>query len=160
MKRFAKVIAVVVTIGMITSKLYLDYSCRILDFEMDMCDEKGNVIHVAVDGILYRKSGKRWRLEGKICYGSKVFVNRGYDQDGFVREELKVSQDWSWPDEWISSFSVADIGENTYYFMVYQLRGSSKNHWDATENNTFSYFGPASRKEEAEKIRRAWVQRE
>lgn len=160
MKRSTKVIIVIVVVAAIVSKFWLDYSHRTLDLEMDMCDERGNVVHVMVNAVMHRRLGRAWRLDGfdgEICFDNKVFIRGIYEEDSLVTAEFENS---TWPDEWISSFSVADMEDGTYYFMVYQTRGESKDHWEAREDNTFHYFGPASTKEEAEKIRKAWVQKD
>ena len=164
MKKRTEIILVIVVVAAIISKFWLDYSRKTLEIEMDMCDTKGNVIHVIVNGVVHRKSGRDWRrFEGEICYDNKVFVNGTYEQeDRLVTTEFEASQTSiiSLPTEWIASFSVAERENNIYYFMTYQTNEESENPWTSREDNTFQYFGPASTKEEAEKIQKAWVKKD
>ena len=163
MKKSTKVILAAVAIAailLLSSEIWRNYSRRVLDLDMDMCDENGNVVHVIVDATQHRKPGESWRFIGQIYFDGKIFTNGRYEEERLVTTEFIASGQWAWPDEWSSSFSVAEKKDGTYYFMTYQLRGDCKDSWYANKDNTFQYFGPASTKEEAERIRDLWVQRE
>ncbi|MDE6874294.1 MAG: hypothetical protein K2P87_07525 [Lachnospiraceae bacterium] len=152
MKRTTKIILAAVAIAailLLSSEIWRNYSRRLLDLDMDMCDENGNVIHVTVDAVLHRKKGILWGFEGQIRYDGKVFTDWRYDPDRLVLGEYAASGKWGRPDEWLNGFLVADRKDGTYYFMTYQ---------ESVNGKVIDYFGPASTKEEAERINDIWVQ--
>lgn len=115
MKKSSKIL-IIITVVAFMVMLWLNYSRRVLDIEMDMCDENGNVIHVAVDAVLHRKPGKSWKFKGEVRYGDKVFTNWKYDPYRLVTVEYAASGNGEWPKEWLNSFWVADRKDGTYYF--------------------------------------------
>lgn len=142
------IIILIITIVAFVGILWRNYSRRVLDLDMDMCDENGNVIHVKVDAILHRKPGKSWKFEGEVRYGDKVFTSWKYDPSWrFVPVGLETSERMDSFYEWLNGFLVADRKDGTYYFMTYQQKGGS---------DAINYFEPASTKEEAERIEEIW----
>lgn len=162
MRKSCKVVIVaLVSISVIIAaiKIWTNYSRKILDLEMDMCDENGNVIHVIVDAVLRRGWGESWKFHGKIYYGDKTFTDWEYG-DQLVTVEFKESGNWNWPEEWINGFLFVERKEGTYYFMTYQQLGEV--YRDASGKYSYpnhtNYFGPANTKEESDRISDIWVE--
>ncbi len=83
MKKSTKIILAAVAIAaifLLSSELWRNYSRRVLDLDMDMCDENGNVVHVTVDATQHRKPGGSWRFIGQIRFNGKIFTNGRYEQ--------------------------------------------------------------------------------
>ena len=150
--KILNILALAALIISIAAKLWMSYSRKPLDLEMDMCDLNGNVIHVTVDAVLHRglKEPWNWKFKGELQFGDKVFTDSKWEER-LVPPDMKYST-MARPKEWVNSFRFREKEGETYYFMPYQC--------GYEEGDYTNYFGPASTKEEAERICDIWVHRE
>ena len=99
MKKTTKIILATIAITaifLLSSEIWRNYSRRVLDLDMDMCDENGNVVHVTVDATQHRKPGESWRFIGQIYFDGKIFANGRYEEEErLVTTEFNAFGQWA-----------------------------------------------------------------